>query len=194
MSRDETSDGEAGEAITRKELEQGLRYTHMMAVQERLDHHRVAAELEVISSLLMERGLVSEEELHNRLIAEHERRLRDHEGAFPELAPASDKYAAKSPNIPCLELLPICKAACCKLEYVLSAQDLDQGIVRWNYAAPYRIRHGADGYCVHWTRGCQIYGDRPASCRQYDCRTDARIWKDFTARVVSDLVADLPNV
>ena len=98
-----------------------------------------------------------------------------------------DKYAVNGPDVSCMELLPICKAACCKLQFPLSTRDLDEGIIRWDYGRPYMIRQRAsDGYCVHNdpnTRGCGVYSHRPAICRTYDCREDKRIWIDFEKRI-----------
>ena len=85
------------------------------------------------------------------------------------------------------ELMPICKARCCKLSFALSTEDLDEGVIRWDYGQPYRIRQRAsDGYCVHndpRSGGCTVHQHRPAICRRYDCRNDTRIWTDYEARI-----------
>lgn len=98
-----------------------------------------------------------------------------------------DKYAATPADIPCAELIPLCKAACCRLSFALSTADLDEGIIRWDYGQPYLIRQRAsDGFCVHNdpdTRGCTVHAARPRVCRVYDCRRDARIWIDFEQRI-----------
>src|SRR5207253_10189919 len=61
-----------------------------------------------------------------------------------EVAESVDKYALTDlPEIPCAELLPPCKARCCRLHFTLSYQDLDEGVVRWDYDRPYRIRKKA---------------------------------------------------
>jgi Putative zinc- or iron-chelating domain len=98
-----------------------------------------------------------------------------------------DKYliGAGTP-VPCAELIPICKARCCKLPHYLSKQDLAEGVIQWELDEPYRIAHGADAFCVHSnpeTRGCGVYQQRPAICRTYDCRDDWRIWDDFERRI-----------
>jgi len=98
-----------------------------------------------------------------------------------------DKYALTDlPDIDCGALIHLCKGRCCRLWFLLSSQDLEEGVVRWNPARPYQIRQGADGYCTHSdtsSRSCGVYAQRPALCRAYDCRGDARIWSDFEKRI-----------
>jgi Fe-S-cluster containining protein len=104
-----------------------------------------------------------------------------------------DKYEETSPDVPCEELLPICQARCCAMRFSLSTQDLDEGIIRWDYGKPYVIRQRAsDGYCVHndpTTRFCTVREARPRVCRSYDCRDDLRVWLDYEARIPAPLTA-----
>jgi Fe-S-cluster containining protein len=97
------------------------------------------------------------------------------------------KYAAQSPDIPCAELLSLCHARCCMLSFALSTEDLDEGVIRWDYGQPYLIRQRAsDGYCVHNHpdgHACTVHAQRPRVCRSYDCRKDARIWVDYEQRI-----------
>ena len=74
------------------------------------------------------------------------------------------------------------------LVFGLSTQDLDEGLIQWDHGQPYLIRHDADGFCTHQDRAtgqCGCYQVRPAPCRSYDCRKDARIWTDFDQRVLA---------
>jgi Fe-S-cluster containining protein len=100
---------------------------------------------------------------------------------------SDDKYATKGPEIPCAELLHLCKARCCTMGFALSTKDLDEGIIRWDYGQPYMIRQRAsDGYCVHndpATLACTVHAHRPLVCRTYDCREDNRVWVDFEKRI-----------
>lgn len=102
------------------------------------------------------------------------------------------KYRTASPPIPCAELIPLCQARCCTLSFALSTEDLDEGVIRWDYGQPYLIRQRAsDGYCVHNDpdgRGCTVHAYRPRVCRSYDCRKDARVWIDYEQRVPAPLV------
>ena len=100
-----------------------------------------------------------------------------------------DKYAlAPLPEIDCASRVQLCRAACCALRFPLSRQDVEEGVLRWDYGRPYWNLRDESGYCVHCSAGeraCTVYDARPGPCREYDCRDDPRIWADFEARVVS---------
>ncbi len=118
----------------------------------------------------------------------HEIRLRDSQALQrPDLDPDDDKYTVTPADVPCLELMPICKARCCRLRFALSSIDLDEGIIRWDYGKPYQIRQRAsDGYCTHNdvdTGHCTVHANRPRICRTYDCKDDKRIWLDFANKI-----------
>ncbi|HVA92133.1 MAG TPA: YkgJ family cysteine cluster protein [Chloroflexota bacterium] len=166
----------------------------------------VAASSQVgaLAAILAERGILSEEELRTRQ-AEELKRLKavldreDFGVAVSEEFP--DKYnipPEKLPAIDCEARLPLCRAACCSMRFALSTQDLDEGVVRWEYGQPYLIRHNADvGRCVHQDPEnfhCGIYEKRPSVCRVYDCRKDARVWVDFEQRIINpDLFVTMSN-
>jgi Fe-S-cluster containining protein len=85
-------------------------------------------------------------------------------------------------QVNCAERMHICHAVCCKLNFALTAEEVDAGKVKWDLGFPYIIRHDADGLCTHNDRatgGCGVYADRPGICRRYSCANDRRIWKDF---------------
>jgi Fe-S-cluster containining protein len=107
-----------------------------------------------------------------------------------------DKYQVSSDDgPPCAELIPICQARCCKLEFPLSTQDLDEGVIRFDLGRPYIIAHAADDHCVHLdrsSRGCGVYAQRPGVCRAYDCREDRRIWTDFATRTLAPPGTEAP--
>lgn len=95
---------------------------------------------------------------------------------------------ADGPPVDCEARLPYCKAVCCRLRFPLSAEEVENGPLRWELGRPYFNRHGDDGYCHQCdseTHACHIYEQRPAPCRQYSCVGDTRIWKDFDAMVVN---------
>jgi len=97
------------------------------------------------------------------------------------------KYQTESPPIPCAELVSLCHARCCGLSFALSTEDLDEGVIRWDYGQPYLIaQRASDGYCVHndpASRGCTVHDYRPRICRAYDCRKDPRVWIDYEQRI-----------
>lgn len=97
------------------------------------------------------------------------------------------KYEAVASAPPCEELIPICQARCCRLRFALSTEDLDEGVIRWDYGRPYMIRQReSDGRCVHndpTTRFCTVHAVRPRICRTYHCQNDPRIWTDYEKRI-----------
>jgi Fe-S-cluster containining protein len=169
-----------------------------MEVQGRVEQTQLAVETSALVDLLVAKGVISAREFTERVQMAAPVQAKREEGlAFPMLGEMIDKYQIETPDIPCAELLPICRAACCNLTFSLTLQDLDEGVVRWNYALPYRVRQLPEsGKCIHFVtgKGCSIYERRPAVCRSYDCRQDKRIWKDYENRIPSDTLANLAPV
>lgn len=98
-------------------------------------------------------------------------------------------------TIDCESRIHLCKAACCRLRFELSPEEVRGGVVRWDPAQPYANACGDDGACVHLDRDlarCTIYTQRPAPCRRFDCRLDRRIWLDFERGVINPRI-DEPN-
>jgi hypothetical protein len=114
-------------------------------------------------------------------------RQREHAptgGPPVRLRPPIDKHRVAGPDIDCQRYLPLCQARCCSFAVALTAADVESGALRWELERPYLLRHDADGYCAHLDRatgGCAIYDQRPAACREFDCREDRRVWDDFAA-------------
>lgn len=164
----------------------GLRFTHLVAMQTKAQVAELTATVDALVEVLIGEGQLPLKAYEKRkrltVLREKERAARD---AGVEMLDVPDKYALEGlPEIDCEARLPLCKARCCALPFVLSAQDLDERVVRWDYARPYTLLQRDSGYCVHHDEGpCSIYEQRPASCRLYDCRNDRRIWIDFDARV-----------
>ncbi len=105
------------------------------------------------------------------------------------------KYEAEPSTPPCDEVLHLCQARCCSFDFALSTEDLDEGVIRWDYGQPYLIRQRAsDRYCVHndpATQRCTVHHHRPRTCRVYDCTNDPRVWIDFARRVPAPMEAAL---
>jgi Fe-S-cluster containining protein len=102
---------------------------------------------------------------------------------WPSVALAVEGEESPPPvEVNCAERMHICHAVCCKLNFALTAKDIDTGKVKWDLGFPFMIRHEEDGYCTHLRRGsgaCGVYADRPGVCRRYSCANDQRIWSDF---------------
>jgi Fe-S-cluster containining protein len=187
MMRDE---GNMNDMQLHHQVAQGLLYTHTRLSANQRRTLDTAAFLYALVELLDEKDIITIDELDARkgIVAErlNEQVRRERLGVML-MEPEHDKYAFESaPPIDCADRVPICHAACCKLPFALSKQDVREGIVHWELGQPYLIDHGEDGYCSHLERGvcaCTIYENRPVPCRGFDCRDDKRIWIDFDARV-----------
>ena len=173
----------------------GLRYTHTRANANTAKVLEAASFLYALVEILEEKGLISIEELDARkeVVAKRlgERFAKDGMGAI-FANPEREKYGFEGAmGIDCENRVHLCKAACCRLPFALSRQDVEEGVVRWNLGQPYLIDQRADGYCAHLDRacmGCTIYEQRPVPCRGYDCRNDRRIWLDFDEKIPNPAV------
>ena len=149
--------------------------------------------------MLAERGLISIDDLNRRRTAVKNRLIKDFfdQGMGVVLLESehSDKYDyPASAEIDCAARIHVCKAVCCKLNFALSEQDVQEGILRWELGDPYLARKGRDGQCHHLDRTthfCTVREHRPIPCRAYTCRNDRRIWQDFDNMV---LAADLDTM
>lgn len=180
-----------------RDVVDGLMFAHNRTDAFTSELHHTASTLMALVELLVESGLIGQNELEQRRseVAVNLRRsfvARDmtvavHESGF-------SKYALiDSVKIDCEDRLHLCKAACCRLSFALSREDLDEGALRWDFRAPYMIARGENGYCAHIDRRscrCTAYDQRPVTCRGYDCRKDDRIWQDFEKMVINPDVQD----
>jgi hypothetical protein len=173
--------------IRRSELEDAVRFVHLMSMQSRLAIERIEAQVNALIA-----GLTKAKSLDEQAMVEDfpeaSKRAREQSllAAHVKIGPAENKYGVATPEIDCEARMPLCQARCCRLTVHLAFQDIDEGI-RWEYARPYELRRReSDGYCMYSheeTRSCGIYEKRPSVCRKYDCRADARVWLDFENRI-----------
>jgi Fe-S-cluster containining protein len=177
----------AAPAVPPEDIESALRFLHLVDMETKARVAELSATVHAMLETLVGAGHLPLEAYEKR---KHLTVLRENERAQGEagvmVANIPDKYAlADLPQIDCAARLPLCRARCCTFSFPLSVQDLDERVVRWNYAAPYRIAQRPDGCCVHLGEGgeCGVYANRPGVCRSYDCRRDPRIWVDFERRI-----------
>jgi Fe-S-cluster containining protein len=169
-----------------QEVERGLRFTHVMMSVNQDQGNEAVAYVQALADVLIEKGILKQEDLEEPL---ENARKEVAQVLMPRvrLADMGDKYAeGQAVEIDCFARLPLCHARCCTFKFFLTKQDLDEGVARWDYGNPYWIKQATDGYCTHsdpQTRGCTIHSQRPHVCRQYDCRSDTRIWIDFEKRI-----------
>jgi Fe-S-cluster containining protein len=184
----------AAEALhdLREEISGGLLYTHHRANANTSKTLEVTSFAYALVELLIEKGLLTEEELNERKRDVAKRladKFRDNGMGVIRQEPEYDKYTFDSPvKIDCENRLHLCRAACCRLQFALSRQDVEEGVVKWDFGRPYMIRQTPSGHCVHLERQtcrCAVYDQRPVPCRAYDCRNDKRIWADFEQKLVS---------
>lgn len=174
--------------MSRDDQKLGLSFTHQMMMQEALEAGRTRADALALIEELLNRGLVDQRDLAERRERLDAQLVADVDPATRvQLHPNADKRAlADLPDIDCAARLHLCQARCCQLRFILSREDIVEGVVDWELSSPYEVRRRRDGYCAHngmECRTCQVYEARPASCRLYDCRADPRIWLDFERRI-----------
>lgn len=183
-------DGDDGDEAD-PELSRALMYVHEKLGLGLLKHQELSAHVYALTESLIAKGLVDLADIEQRRASAKEQMLASaltHWEGAEILHEARDKYEVEGPPIDCASRVHLCKAACCRLDFVLSRQDLEEGVIRWDVGRPYHIKKRADGWCHHCdgaTKGCAAHAKRPLVCRQYDCRNDARIWEDFEQRIPS---------
>jgi Fe-S-cluster containining protein len=105
--------------------------------------------------------------------------------------PECDKYRFEhETEVDCQNRRHLCKV-CCKFPSALSRQDVEEGVIRWEFGRPYLIAHGADGYCVHLDREsyrCTVWEQRPVPCLGFDSEDNEKwkVWADCGEKIVND--------
>jgi hypothetical protein len=184
--------------VKRKDVAEGLLYIHARLSENTKTTLEAASFLYALIELLSDQGLISIEALDERMreVAQRLAKKNSAKGVGVLLQePEYDKYTFEAEaKIDCANRLHLCKAACCRLPFALSKQDVREGIVHWDLGQPYLIAQEQDGYCTHFDRSCgrcTIRQHRPVPCRAYDCRNDQRIWLDFEHnRINPDILRD----
>jgi Fe-S-cluster containining protein len=167
------------ELATIADLEEGLRFGHMLMSMNRHISQEGACYAQAILELLLEKEVITPEEFEGKVEA-HRKEMANYPDV--KLSKGPDKYECEEVVIDCLSRLHLCRAVCCMFRFFVTPQDLDEGMVKWDYGNPYWIRQQENGYCIHCdpdTLTCQIHENRPYTCRLYDCREDERVWVDF---------------
>jgi len=183
--------------ISRGEWIQGLLYDHTRINLNTIEVHNALASVEALVETLVERGLLDREEL-DRHRAKADERLRK---AFVEKGMAvaiqeheTGKYELEAAaEIDCASRLHLCGAACCRFQFALSKEDVEEGVVRWDLGHPYFIARTDSGCCSHLdpvARTCGVYEHRPIPCRKYDCTADERVWQDFENGIPNPRITD----
>lgn len=176
------------------EVAKGLKYTHLRINSNTSKTLESTSFLYALIEILHEKGLLTIEEIDERKKQVAERLVQKFKNSGIGLMyqdPEFDKYTFKHESeVNCLERIHICKAICCKFPFALSRQDVEEGIVRWDFSRPYVIAHDTDGYCVHLDRKtyqCTVRDYRPVPCRGFDCRNNKKwpVWKTFSQMIIN---------
>jgi prolipoprotein diacylglyceryltransferase/Fe-S-cluster containining protein len=175
-----------------QQIARGFRYTHFRANANTSELIEVAASLQAAVEILCEKGILVPEDLERRkgTMAERLAERFSQRGMGVSYQPSEhDKYQLENEVvIDCDKRVHLCQAACCKLRFALARQDVEEGLIKWDFANPYIIAQGPDHYCQHLNRqqlNCSVHAHRPMVCRSYDCRQDKRIWLDFEQRIIN---------
>ena len=142
-----------GTTLSREEITRGLLFLHSRVNTGTENLIEATAFLYGLIEILMEKGLVTVDEVDERKRAVGERLVKQYQRAGNGVLlqePECDKYAFENEaEIDCENRLDLCKASCCKLPFALSRQDIREGVVEWDLGQPYIISQGEDGYCKH---------------------------------------------
>src|SRR5689334_19100974 len=179
----ETASSNSVMAQLERQVERGSFFTHTALGENRLRLNEVESFTYGLIDTLLAKGVVSAEELGEAAENVRGQIMSTDQGVDVALRVETEEAATREPvQVDCAARMHICKAVCCKLDFALTQQEVESGKIKWDLGRPYFIRHEADGLCTHIDRGtgkCGVYQDRPATCRQYSCANDERIWKDF---------------
>jgi Fe-S-cluster containining protein len=187
----DTSDApRAAPGGVRAEMVGGLLYCHSRINANTSKVLESASFLYALVELLAEKGIVETADLDDRkrrVAARLLDRFLDHGMGVAMQEGEQDKYTfAGAVEIDCESRVHLCKAACCRMSFALSRQDVEEGVIKWDLGRPYLVAQDADGYCRHLDRRtsrCTVRAQRPLPCRGYDCRKDGRVWLDFEQRI-----------
>ena len=165
-----------------RQVERGSLFAHTVLTDQIMRLNEDEAFIFGLIDYLIQKEIVKADELEARVAAVRKEIVEKKELASLGVALGVEGDAEEPVAVNCAERLPICKAACCRLRFALSVEEIETSRMKWELGAPYFNRAGEDGYCHQidsQTQGCRIYGARPSVCRKYSCATDPRIWKDF---------------
>jgi Fe-S-cluster containining protein len=177
------------------DVSQGLLFTHARLNDNTKKILESTSFLYALIELLSEKGLLTIEELDERkrtVAARLVERFTKSGLGLVYQDPEYDKYTFEhTTDGDCQNRLHICQAICCKLPFALSRQDVEEGVIRWEFGKPYLIAHGDDGYCLHLDRKtwqCTVHQHRPVPCRGFTCEDNKKwqIWKDYEKLILDD--------
>lgn len=155
----------------------------------------LAAALETLLTILAKKGELDEG--HLRVI----QKLRKHAKLIetPQIAidGTTTKREVENSEVDCGARMHLCHGRCCSFNLALSKEDLREGKLEWQIDKPYYLAKDRAGYCVYQQKDtgfCGTYENRPATCRRYDCRDDARVWIDYEKMIPAPMPYELVTI
>jgi Fe-S-cluster containining protein len=167
-----------------RQVERGIAFTHTVLTEQTARANENEAVVNGLVDVLIRRGVVGSDELLAAIEAVRAESAEKGQLASVGAAIRMDGPPGEPATVDCEARLHICRAACCRLPFALSTEEIEARHISWDLGRPYFNRRGTDGYCHRCdaeTHACGIYDERPAVCRAYSCATDQRIWNDFEA-------------
>jgi hypothetical protein len=139
----------------RQEVADGLLYTHARLSDNTKKTLEAASFLYGLIELLSEKGLISIEEVDEckHAVAQRLAEKNSEQGIGVLLQePEYDKYTFEGEaKIDCENRIHLCKAACCRLPFALSKQDIREGIIHWDLDQPTSLRRRKTGTALIWS-------------------------------------------
>jgi hypothetical protein len=167
-----------------EQARRGSLFAQAVASRQMARANQTEAAVYGLIDLLIEKGALTTEEVTRafELTGSDMRDAGRHATLDVIVREDSSAPAVTGEEIDCATRIPFCKAACCRLRWPLTLAEVESGPVKWDLGHPFMNRHSAHGYCHRLdiaSHGCEVYAERPAPCRQYNCVDDERIWLDF---------------
>lgn len=171
-------------------LQAGLRNMHFDVQRHAQIEFESAVIVQCLIQALMNKGVVSRPELDALLpqMSAGVEKVRQMQITGPRMTvPPPDSSEPK--DLDCSAHHATCDAACCtSFNVFLTEEEASSNKYLWDLAMPYRLLVDDSGRCVYFDADnlkCSIWRDRPVSCRNFDCRSDGRIWDDYPKRTLS---------
>lgn len=167
-----------------EQTRRGSLFAQAVASEQMARANQTEAAIYGLIDLLIKKGALSSDEVAAAIeqTGEDMRDAGRHASLDVIVREDSSAAAVSADEIDCAARIPYCKAACCKLRWPLTLEEVESGPVEWDLGRPFLNRHAAHGYCHRLdadSHGCNVYEQRPKPCRQYSCVEDERIWLDF---------------
>jgi Fe-S-cluster containining protein len=189
LTENDTNNGQVD--LLEQQVERGSLFTHSALSRQSARINEIESFLYAVIDVFTQKGIAAPGELTEAVRKVREEMIEKQETSYPGiLLRADEPDDTEFIPVNCNERLHICNAVCCKLDFALSAEEIESGKIKWDLGRPYFIRHEAGTcHCSHIdpeTRKCNVYDHRPSVCKKYSCAKDKRIWKDFENMVLNE--------